>query len=205
MFFKQGHADAGFTFLEVMLAVTILATMAVLVVTSFSTTLNTVERLREDHQMEHEARTFHTIIADDLVGSHAHSRFPWIGRSEAQGGDPADVLAIVTASSSEDETSASTSAFVRVVYQLDNGQLVRWEMRNIYGVWNSVLVHSEVANDVVAFDLRYFDPVHNQWTDDWDSRSQNALPQAVMIKLTLRNALHRPEAYTQWLTIPGRG
>ena len=205
MFFKHGRTDTGFTFLEVMLAASIVATMAFLVVTCFSTTLDAVERARQDHEVEHQARTFHTVIADDLTASHSDLRFPWIGINQDQNGHAADVLAIVTAPSTTHEASIPTSGSVRVVYRLDNDKLIRWEMRNIYGVSTFDIMESEVATDVVAFDLRYFDPVSNQWIDIWDSRSRNSLPKAVMIEIVLRNALRQSQTYTQWITIPGGG
>src|SRR5687768_842764 len=207
MSFKPYHADpeAGFTFVEVLLATTILATISILMAMSFSTTFSTVERVQENQRQEHEARLCLTMIADDLTGSRAYPGFPWTGRNGERDGQPADVLAIVTSSSARGDTNTPASDLVRVVYSMDGNRLVRWAMRNIYGISKETLAPSDVATDVAAFDLRYFDPLLNTWTDAWDGRSRNMLPRAVMIKLTLRNARSQPETYTQWLTIPSQG
>jgi general secretion pathway protein J len=48
-----------------------------------------------------------------------------------------------------------------------------------------------VAEDVDEFDLRYFDPVTQQWTDSWDSSNATGqlgrLPSQVKVTLVLRH------------------
>lgn len=63
----------GFTLLEVMLALSILATILVILFSTYSAAVERAERIRERSQIYHEARVLLELMANDLRGAYVEA------------------------------------------------------------------------------------------------------------------------------------
>ena len=194
--------DSGFTLIELILAVAILATVATLVFAAFSSTFMTLEALREEGGRYHQARISLALIADELLSGYLQPDHPWTGRNGEIGGQPADLLAFVSAGHRRHRANVPETDVFRVLYAREGSRLVRLSTRNLYGVSAAAVDQSELVQEVSGFNLRYYDPALEAWVDEWNGRTRKALPAAVMIELTLTNVRNESQTFTEWVTIP---
>lgn len=96
------RAPHGFTLLEVMIALGILATILVILFGTYSAALDRAERTRERGQIYHEARVLLDLMAQDLRSAYVSvsgpvkqpkaSAYPFVGEDIEEGNLPADKL-----------------------------------------------------------------------------------------------------------------
>jgi type II secretion system protein J len=197
-----GQGTAGFPLLEVLIAVAILVALAPLVSVSFSSTFRILEIVRGDQGRSHLARLCLSLIADELVMARRQPTAPWVGRNAEQDGQPSDLLGFVSASHVHNRPDAPEGDQVRVLYAREGNRLLRFAVRNLYGMTLETVEQSELATGVVAFNVRYYDGAALVWVDDWDGQIRSSLPGGVMIELTLNNARNEPRIFTEWVSIP---
>jgi type II secretion system protein J len=195
-------SDSGFTLTEVLLAVAILAVVSVLVSVSFTTTFRMLEIVEDDGGREHMARSCLTLIAHDLTTARQQMSSPMIGRNGDMNGQPADVLAFLSAGQLRSRPNAQESDLTRVLYAREDNRLVRIATANPYIVTAESVERLDVAVGVAAFNVRYYDRALQVWTDVWEGQGRTTLPTAVRIELTLLNARKEPRTYTEYVTIP---
>jgi hypothetical protein len=188
--------------METLLAMTIVSTIGVLIVASFAMMFQAADDWRSDEEQEHEARSALHLIASDIMGSRSDLRFPWIGLNRGRDGASSDVLAILTTASSRVGGADRISDAVRVAYSKEGNRLVRWIMPNIYSVPNGKALQSEIARNVLSFDIHYYNRTLKTWTDSWEGSSFTKTPFAVVVRLTMDHTGTKPRTYTEWLTIP---
>lgn len=192
---SHSNNDGGFTLVEVLVAITLLATVAAMVFGSLLTTTRLVEAGRDRSSQEQTVRRVLRVMADEISLSRYEKRFPWIGVNGTLEGQPADTLAVLAMS---DGTGSATSDTIRVVYTRDGDRLMRYAKKNLHGLTDESLDQLELADRVKGFNLRYFDAQTRLWIDEWQT---DKLPKALLVEVTFQQADEPPWTVREWVTI----
>ncbi|HJU06685.1 MAG TPA: GspJ family type II secretion system protein [Nitrospiraceae bacterium] len=195
--------EGGFTLIEVLVTVAILAILIGIVALTFSSTTRILEAVQQDGGLEHRARICLGLITDDMLMARLQRRFPWSTRNGEFDGQPADMVAFVSASHVRYRDNAPEADLTRVLYVREGDRLSRISLRNLYGVLPGALERVDLATGVVAFNVRYYDGTLLAWVDEWDE-DRKVLPRAVRIELTLRNSRKETRTFTDWVAIPAQ-
>ena len=180
---------AGFTLIEVMLAMTIFALMTLVLYGAFSLGHSAVEKTQKSFEKNQKLRA-----VDELVGSYIRSAYPY--RSSPQGSP-----ILFTGKESELTFVSSFSlamggrgmAKVRLFWEGDENRpgLLRLEEQvpvrvpseedseTLEGISNGLVVREGVKE----FRITYLDPQSDEekWEERWDAREKNMLPRAVRL------------------------
>jgi general secretion pathway protein J len=199
---SDGGRKAGFTLVEVLIAVAILATVATLVFGSFVTTTQIVSHARGSNQERMLARDLLRTIANELASGQPNQLSPWFGENRDQGGTPADTLSFVTSAVPGWSGGGPSTGMVQVVYAREGPKLLRFARRNLYGLTDESIERAVVATQVIGFNVRYFDSKAQAWVDQWDGRVRNGIPRAILIELTLQQGQQGQRTFTEWVSLP---
>ncbi len=202
------RAVSGFTLIEVLLAVAILAVIMTVIYGSFWTAQKNVEQaeaVRDDTDM---ARTLLAKITDDLTNAYVNRNMIatstttnkpvnltifYSSKEEVGDGEEKvrhDSLALTTLSNfprpgSKETELVEVGYFFREKPDGSGYTLFRREKRDI-GPDSPPLeggVAYEITDRVDELRFRYYTGI--SWRDDWDTRTMGALPQLVEVALTL--------------------
>src|SRR5215813_5619240 len=104
-----------------------------------------------------------------------------------------------------EELSASVSnpigPWVGLNSTQEGDRLLRFIRRNLYGLTDEGLDQLELMKRVKSFNIRYYDSRANVWADEWDGRTRNAPPTAVLIELTLTQDNEEDRTFRQWVSV----
>jgi general secretion pathway protein J len=193
---SPSKTDAGFTLVEVLVAIALLATVAAMVFGSLLTTTRLVEAGRDRAAQEQTIRRVLRVMADEISLSTHDKPFPWTGVNGTLEGQPADTLAFLAMS---DGTGGVTSETIRVVYTRDGDRLMRFAKKNLYGLTDESLDQLELADQVKGFNLRYFDGQNRMWIDEWPAAAK--LPKALLLEVTFQQSNEPPLTVREWVAI----
>ena len=189
----------GFTLVEVLVVIALLATIGAIVFGSLVTTTRVVDAGREQAAKEQTVRRILRIMADEVSISKFDQSFPWVGVNGTQEGQPADTLAFLAMSDGLGISTVKGSEMIRVVYTREGDRLIRFTRRNLYGLTDESLDRVELANRVKGFNLRYFDAQGRVWTDEWLTTSK--IPKALLLEVTFQPPDADPWIVREWITI----
>lgn len=202
MSFRQaprGFED-GFTLVEVLLAVSLVAMMATLVFGSLYVTLSAIDTARANSANEQIVRSTLHLMTDELSFGEGRTTFPWTGINGQWDGQPADSIAFLTMGQFRGAESAKDTELVRIVYTREGDRLLRFARKNLYGLTDESIEQVELATKVKGFNVRYYDGKGNLWLDEWSGRGQES-PKVILLELTL--LLEKEELLTvrQWVAV----
>lgn len=192
-------SQSGFTLVEVLVAIALLATIGAIVFGSLVTTTRVVDAGREHAAKEQMVRRVLRLMADELSISRNVQIFPWVGVNATQDGQPADSVAFLAMTDGLGLSAANVSESIRVVYTREGDRLMRFTRRNIYGLTDESVDQVELANQVKAFNARYFDAQSRVWADEWATITK--LPKAVLLEITFQPPGGDPWTIREWVTI----
>ncbi|MGQ0666225.1 MAG: type II secretion system protein GspJ [Nitrospiraceae bacterium] len=195
---SRSSGQSGFTLVEVLVAIALLATIGAMVFGSLVTTTRVVDAGRERSAREQTVRRILRVMADEMSLSRRVTEFPWVGVNGTQEGQPADTVAFLTMSEGLGVSAVKESDLIRVVYARDGDRLIRFVRRNIYGLTDESLDQVELADQVKGFNLRYFDGQGQVWTDEWLA---SKMPKALVIEVTFHPSNTDPWTVREWVTI----
>lgn len=195
------NAEQGFTLIEILLAVALVATIAALVFGSLSTTVNLIDAARAKAASEQVVRTTMRLMADEISMGVSLPVMPWLGLNAQQEGQPADTVVFLTMGQFRGAESDKDTEVVRIVYTREGDKLLRLVRRNLYGLTDDSLEQMELAGRVKGFNVRYHDNTNNLWVDEWDGRARSKPPAALLIELILQHDNGEPQTFRHWVTI----
>jgi general secretion pathway protein J len=198
---NRHNSERGFTLIEILLAVALIAVIAALVFGSLSTTLNAIDVARGIAGSEQVVRTTMRLMADELSMGVSLPVMPWMGVNAQQESQPADTVAFLTMGQFRGAESERDTEIVRIVYTRERDKLLRLVRRNLYGLSDDSLEQLELIGKVKAFNVRYYDAKNNLWVDEWDGRARSKPPGALLIELTLQQDNAEPQTFRHWVTI----
>jgi type II secretion system protein J len=192
----------GFTLIEVLLAMAILAAVVGVVYASFSTAGQTVERAEKVRDEADLARTLMARLSDDIANAYiirGNSSTVFAGKKEETEIDGEkrrfDSISLTTLTNFRRPDTKEMDDLWEVGYHFQekaDGKgrvLIRREKRELSkdSPFLEGGVEYELTDRVTQLQLRYCDALCAQWKDEWDSRQSPALPKRVEISLTLDN------------------
>jgi len=187
----------GFTLLEVLIAVAIMAGIMTVIYASFATASRNIEQAEAKRDATDLARTLLTKLSNDITNAYFSPTMTetfFYGRKSAAEQDEFrfDAIAFTTLTNWRRPNSKETELW-EVGYLFDetpekNGRaLLRKEKRELSRDSPPLEggVDFMLTDRVKSLRLRYFNGL--VWTEDWDNRSQRSLllPKAVEITLVL--------------------
>jgi general secretion pathway protein J len=196
---SPSNAESGFTLVELLVAIALLATIGAIVFGSLVTTTQVVDAGRAHSAREQTVRRILRLMADEVAISRNVQAFPWVGVNGTQEGQPADTLAFLAMSDSVGPSVSLESETIRVVYTREGDRLIRFARRNIYGLTDESISQVELAHHVRAFNVRYFDAQSRIWTDEWSTVTK--MPKALLVEVTFQSPDADPWTIRQWITI----
>jgi len=208
---KKG--PAGFTLLEIMISLGIVAVIFTLIYGTFNAVYQGAEQLEEEAEVYRLARYGFYYMANNLSMLHlqpAVSGAPpggnlspslFLGEdSERQldaGSFPNDALQFNTVSHSRTSAEAPESDRATIRYALVEDMLMQEMLLS-----NGRILSYEIGGPMQGLNFRYFDPKKNEWSDTWDMSEQGKPPIAVEIELILKPEGHASHRFKTWVDIP---
>lgn len=190
--------EGGFTLIEILVAVTLLATIAAIVFGSLISTTRAVDAGREHATKEQRLRQILRLMAEEIALSKKDTVFPWVGMNGTQDGQPADTVAFLALSRATTSTTMKESENVRVVYTRERDRLIRFTRRNLYGLTDESVDQTELADRVSGFNIRYYDGQSRIWLDEWQIPTP---PTALLLEITFQQPDTLPWTVREWVTI----
>jgi type II secretion system protein J len=190
----------GFTLIEVMIAMAILAVMSVLIFSSTTQTINSKEDTEKIDGINHSAslalgkistdlQMAFLVSSPDFLGSAGTIKTVFIGKE--------DQMNFATFSHTRYFKDAKEADFCEIGYFVENSKeesggrnLMRRESRTIDDKPEEGGVSDPMIEGIKEFHLEYFDPKKKEWFKTWDSSQldfANRLPRAVKIEIKVDN------------------
>lgn len=195
------RSEGGFTLIEVLLAVSLVAMMATLIFGSLYVTTSAIEAARASSANEQIVRSTLRVMTDELSVGVSLPSGPWMGINGQQDGQPADSIAFLTMGQFRGAESTKDTELVRIVYTREGERLLRFVRRNLYGLTDESVEQVEFASKVKAFNVRFYDGKTNLWVDEWDGRGRSGTPKALLIELTLLQENAELQTVRQWVAV----
>jgi len=194
----RSRAEAGFTLLELMLSIAILAIILVMIAGSFNAVIHSKVQGEARLDVDRQGRSILWQLANELRGAvqtpSPQSNVLLVGLGQMGNGSPVDAITVSTLSAGHRRAITGIDAEQVVSYSVTPNPRVRgWYIltRNqrsaLMGVNGSFATPpTELADNVVALHIKYFNG--GDWLESWDSTAIPApaqLPVAVSIDLLL--------------------
>lgn len=190
----------GFTLIEVMIAMAILAVMAVLLFTSMSQTLNSKDDVEKKDELGHSANLALNKMSLDLQMAFL------LNGPEFLGSDGKMKTAFIGKEDRVDFPSLSHVRYFKDVKEADYAELGYYIEEDKEDTSKKLLMRREskgiddkpqeggkgemMVEGVKEFHLEYYDPTKKEWLKNWDSTQvdfSNRLPRAVKIELKVQD------------------
>ena len=195
------RSEGGFTLVEVLLAVSLVAMMATLVFGSLYVTMSAIDAARANSADAQIVRSTLRVMIDELSFGVGHATGPWMGINGQQGGQPADSVAFLTMGQFRGSESTKDTEIVRIVYTREGDRLLRFVRRNLYGLTDESVEQVELATKVKGFNVRYYDGKSRLWLDEWDGRGRSGPPKVLLIELTVLQENAELQTVRQWVAV----
>ncbi|HLH76359.1 MAG TPA: type II secretion system protein GspJ [Candidatus Binataceae bacterium] len=211
---RQPHACHGFTLLELMLALALVAVLLTLLFGAFHAVAQSKAQAEARLTADEEGRALMWTLARELRGAVYTPMIPshilLLGQANKQGGLPLDNLTVSTISPGHRQALSAFSAETLVTYStVPNPQHRGWNelvrsQQSALLLGNSVATPPGVvlADNVLSLHFRYYNG--SSWLESWDSTTAppgQFLPQAVEIDLELATG-SRPSHLSTMVSLP---
>lgn len=197
----QRPSENGFTLIEVLLAVALVAVIAAMVFSGLYLSTQAIDRARASSAEEQMLRSAMRVMGEELMTSIGQTSAPWMGINAQIDGQPADVVAFLAVGQFHAVDSAQETEMARVIYTREGDRLLRFVRRNLYGITDETVDRLELASRIKGFNVRYFDGNAHVWADEWDGRARNKGPAAVLLELSLATDGTELRTVREWVSI----
>ncbi|MFQ5598338.1 MAG: prepilin-type N-terminal cleavage/methylation domain-containing protein [Nitrospiria bacterium] len=214
--------QSGFTLLEIMISLAILAVIFTLIYGTFEAVYQGAEKLEEDADVYRLARFGIYHMTNNLAMLHAKpspTHVPtapgvpavpkkalalFIGEDKEQLIQdtvyPSDSLEFMAVSHGSTVPGAPESDLTTVRYAVQDEILIQ-EMQ----LSNGKVLTYEIGGPIQGLNLRYYDPKRKRWEDDWDADVRNSLPNVVEIEFVLAQEGRDPLRFKTLADLPMGG
>jgi len=191
--------EGGFTLVEALLAIALLATLGAIVFGSLLTSTQVVDAGRAAASREQTIRRVLRLMAEELAVGVKEPANPWVGMNGTQDGQAADTLAFVTIGDGFGAQSAREGEMVRVIYTREGDRLIRFVRRNLYGLNDESVDQVNLATKVKGFNVRYYHAPGRMWVDEWSSTGP--IPTVLLLEITFQEPDAEPYTIREWVTV----
>jgi general secretion pathway protein J len=207
--------DGGFTLLEILIALAILAIVLTALFKTFQSTLGAIAAVDEETEVYRMARISMDLIGTDLRSTYWREDEPRTGFSGIDQGDgetASDTLQFGALVNQTLPSGGEGVALASVAYRLEpaleedaaaaaepGAPTLFYLMRDAAGAAGAA-ERADVGERVVSFNLRYFQD--GAWHDSWDSAASKKIPEAVEVELVFQSAVGRDIPFKTIVEIP---
>ena len=172
------NREAGFTLIEMLIALVIFGMLTAAGVTLLTLTVRTQETSERRLEALGTLRRTGALLNADLAQAAPRIRRDGDGRPQPAftGGNGGDALLLAFVRRGWEDESAFRSSLQRVEYRLRDGRLERWRYDGVDGAGRPVAM--PLLEGVRRVQLRYRDR-DGTWRDRWDPTDPARLPAAV--------------------------
>jgi general secretion pathway protein J len=210
MSFKKSFnalGTSGFTLLEILIAIAILAVVATLVYASFDASIKVIDGVNHESDIYRDARLILTKLSEDLSMAYMPrglQEATFVGQDGVVEDRPQDSLRFTALSHVRVLPDQPTSDLTLIEYTLEAGPegkgwvLLRRENANLYGLSQDGGEY-EIGEGIRGFNLRYFDG--KTWADSWDPATHKDLPRVVEIELQFQESGGDQRSFKSWVEL----
>jgi prepilin-type N-terminal cleavage/methylation domain-containing protein len=212
----HSRARSGFTLLEMMLAIMILAVVLVMIAGSFNAVIHSKVHGEARLNVDREGRAILWELANEIRGAvqtpNPTSNVLMIGSGQMRDGSPVDAILVSTLAGGHRRAITGLDSEQIVSYSvLPNPQARGWYMLT-RSQRSGLLVSSRtfatapviLADNVISLHIKYFNG--GTWLESWDSTqlppSGGQLPMAVSIDLGLGAGGGRVRSFSTEVSLP---
>jgi len=204
----------GFTLLELLVALAIVAVVITLLYESFNAVLRSTQLVDEESEIDQMVRISMERITSELRSAYyglpsqtaGSSTFMFVGQDSMASDYPTDTLRFSTlsharvSSGNADPTVSIVEYSLVPVPETDTAVLMHREETTPLSSSASGLEEYELAESVVGLSFRYFDG--KDWTEQWNDSDKKKLPKAVEIQLIIKDRAGQVRRFTTQTDIP---
>ena len=201
------HRSAGFTILELLVSMTIVALILTVVYSAFSAGSRACTAGGDRAQIFHTARLAMQDIIHSIenveYGKTNYLSFVELGNGPGQGSSGGDSLEFATTTKPTMMNGRWQAGLARVRYAINyEGELPvleKWVTRVEDDSFQDAYI-LELSQNIADIDFRYYD--EQEYTEVWDSESQEKLPELVEVTLYIREGEDRLQPFRCAAMIP---
>jgi prepilin-type N-terminal cleavage/methylation domain-containing protein len=210
------RAPAGFTLIEMMLAIAVLALILVMLAGSFHAVATSKVQAEDHIAVDSAARAIVTGMVKEIRGAvqtpNLPSRVLLMGEVNARGGRTIDSIAVSTLTPGhrralEDFGTEDTVSYTATPNPEHRGWflLLRSQQSSLLGIGTGDNIRGAalLAANLLSLRIRYFDG--SNWSESWNSQSLppgRQLPTEVAIELTMASRSGTPFSIATMVTVP---
>ncbi|MEZ6854280.1 type II secretion system protein GspJ [Halodesulfovibrio aestuarii] len=202
----RSDRQAGFTLLELLIAMALMATIITTLFALFSNVLDASQHARKRMVYDQAGRTVLSIVEDDLrymLPDMKTDGLQFDATLESEGFAERNLLGFATTSSLAFHANDHVRTLQYVTYILkeqDNDlyTLIRTEHSNPTVTGDFTDLKYPLLEDIIKCSFEYYDSEYNEFIKDWGVE-KNTLPTAIRVNLVLGN---KDEKYQYKLTVP---
>ncbi len=202
---RQRSRQRGFTLIEILVSISIVAITLMTVYGVFSSVSSAKDRLEQDSETYHKARVIFDRFGRELHGAYLSSaNKDSILKGEK---DTLDNVSLTFSTTAASPLSSTGTGYALLTYtvmednEADDGSkvLLRTEKPLLSKDDTSNLRRMRLAPGINAFNLRFYDG--SSWYDSWDS-STKGLPNLVEIELKINDARGKEIPFLSAIRLP---
>ncbi|MFQ5456101.1 MAG: type II secretion system protein GspJ [Nitrospirota bacterium] len=200
--------NKGFTLIEVVISMAILAIIVTIIYETFAASFDTVERVEKDMDTYHMIRLSLSKLSNEISSAYYSNKDKntgFVGINNRIDDRPSDTIKFTSLSHYRYKKYVPESDISLITYYMnfqpeDKGSLLmHQEQGNIYAIEGGMEEY-ELAENISGFDLQYYDG--EKWQEEWDSEELKRLPKAVSIRLSIKDQNNRDKVFSIIAEIP---
>ena len=190
------RSENGFTLVEVLVALAVTALLLTAVYQTVSSAASARQQLAVENGRHHAARIVFERIGRELQSLHFVATD---ARTRFTGGDDQELLSFTSTASTPLAKEPGLPA--RISYRLEKTPEAKVSTDRLYRTESAALTIDtgrayRMADDVGFLEIRFL--AKGQWTDRWDSSTEQTLPDAVALTLAIGQEDDREIFRTAW-------
>jgi general secretion pathway protein J len=208
--YPQSWPPTGFTLLEVVISVGILAVILTIVYNTFNSSMKAFTAMENQGDAYAQARIVLNRMSEEIASIYFSAENPntgLLGEDRDEYDLPADSLHFTSLSHIRWVKDSRESELCEIGYYLEKdeetGFLFRREDWNVDGTLEEGGITLELAEGIDGLNFRYYDG--EEWVDEWDSRIKKGLPKAIEVELIIRDPRRTRITFRNKFTVPIAG
>ena len=192
MSYAASKMNNGFTLLELLVAMTVFATMSIMAYGGLTNVITNSEAAEQSLERLHEVQLAIFNIERDMLQIAERNIRDELGQKKSylEAGSDIDLLIELTRNGRRNPANLLRSHLIRVAYKLDEENLVRLTWPHLDRVQGMTANETTILTDVASAELRFLDDEdewHLQWPPINTPSGTTAILNAIEYKITLND------------------